>query len=184
MIFCHPIQSKRPSRALQASSLKTVKEIPNFLLRPSSSACLVLFWGLRYYYGFERCHELWSMCGDQRVSERERASVSLGPDPQAGASLLLGLTGLQDCFWPPWWGGAVHTLCRPCSMLFSLLTQTQVTVSMLAEQEVCFSDPMDGANVIACVGRLMIGALVFLGSRPIRWLSSTIGYRERGQEGW
>lgn len=47
-----------------------------------------------------------------------------------------------------------------------------------------FSDPVDGANVIACVGRLMIGSLVFLGSRPILWLSSTIGYRERGQEGW
>ena len=29
-------------------------------------------------------------------------------------------------------------------MLFSLLTQTQVTVSMLAEQEVCSSDPTDG----------------------------------------
>lgn len=51
-------------------------------------------------------------------------------------------------------------------MLFSLLTQMQVTVSMLAEQEVCFSDPMDGANVIACVSRLVVGSLVFLGSCP------------------
>lgn len=77
--------------------------------------------------------------GTRRVSERERASASLGPDPQASVSLLLGL---QCCFWPPQVeggrGGAVHTLSRPCSMLFSLLTQTQVTVSMLAEQEVCF----------------------------------------------
>lgn len=69
-------------------------------------------------------------------------------------------------------------------MRFSLLTQSQVTVSVLAEQEVCFSDPMDGANVIACVGRLVSGSLVCLGSRPILWLSSTIGYREREQEGW
>lgn len=120
MIFCHPIQSKRPSRAPQASSLKTVKEIPNFLLRPSSSACLVLFLGLRYCYGFQRCHELWSMCGDQRVSERERASVSLGPDPQASISLLLGLTGLQDCFWPPGWGGALFTHCAGRVQCFSL----------------------------------------------------------------
>lgn len=124
------------------------------------------------------------MCGDRRVSERERASVSLGPDPQASISLLLGPTGLQYCIWPPRVGGTVHTLSRLCSMLFSPLTQTQVTVSMLAEQEVCCSDPMDGANAIACVGRLMTGSLVFLGSRPILWLSSTIGYRERGQEGW
>lgn len=34
----------------------------------------------------------------RRVSERERASASLGPDPQASVSLLLGL---QCCFWPP-----------------------------------------------------------------------------------
>lgn len=33
------------------------------------------------------------MCGDQTVSERDRASVSLSPDPQAGVPLLLGLTG-------------------------------------------------------------------------------------------
>lgn len=46
------------------------------------------------------------------------------------------------------------------------------------------SDPLDGANVIACVSRLMVGSLVFLGSRPILWLSSAIGYREMGQEGW
>lgn len=84
----------------------------------------------------------------------------------------------------PWGGGAVHTLSRLCPMRFSLLTQTQVTVSMLVEQEVCFSGPMDGANVIACVSRLMSGSLVCLGSRPILWLSSTIGYREREQEGW
>lgn len=77
---------------------------------------------------------------------------------------------------PRWggWGGTVHTLSRLCSMLFSLLTQGQVTVSMLAEQEVRFSDPVDGADVIACVSRLMVGSLVFLGSRPILWLSSTL----------
>lgn len=123
------------------------------------------------------------MCGDHRVSERERASVLLGPDPQARFSLLLWLTGLQHCFWAPQ-RGALFTHCPGGVHLFSLLTQMQVTVSMLAEQEVCFSDPMDGANVIACVCRLMSGSLVFLGSCPILWLSSTIGYRERGQEGW
>lgn len=43
---------------------------------------------------------------------------------------------------------------------------------MLAEREVCvcvffLNDPMDGANVIACVSRVMSGALlVFLGSDP------------------
>ncbi|KAG7242689.1 hypothetical protein INR49_020062 [Caranx melampygus] len=36
----------------------------------------------RYCYAFERCHELWSMCRDQKVLEREGASVSLGPDPE------------------------------------------------------------------------------------------------------
>lgn len=112
--------------------------------------------------------------GDERASERERAAVSLGPDPQASVSLLLERSA------------ASGSLSRPRSMLFSLLTpRCRRLLSMLAEQEVCFfSDPMDGANVIACVGRLMIGTLVFLGSRPILWLSSTIGYRERGQEGW
>lgn len=96
------------------------------------------------------------------MSERERASVSLGPDPQASVSLLLGLTGPQYCTRPPRGeGGAVRTLS---DAFFSLLTQSQVTVSMLAEQEVCFSDPMDGANVIACVGRLMSGSPVCLGS--------------------
>lgn len=91
--------------------MKTVKEIPNFLLDPSSSARLVLLLGLRYCYGFERCHELWSMRGDQRVSERERASVSLGPDPQASISRLLGLTGLQYCIWPLQVGGRCsHTV--------------------------------------------------------------------------
>lgn len=45
------------------------------------------------------------------MSERERASVSLGPDPQASGSLLPGLTGLQYCTRPPRGeGGAVHTL--------------------------------------------------------------------------
>lgn len=67
-------------------------------------------------------------------------------------------------------------------MLFSLLAQ--VTVSMLAGQEVCLPDPVDGANVLACVSRVVIGPLVCLGSRPVLWLSSTIGYRERGREGW
>ena len=119
IFFCHPILRKRPPRALHASSLKTVKEIPNFLLRPSSSACLVLFLGLRYCYGFERCHELWSMCGDHRVSERERASVSLGPDPQASFSLLLGLTGQQHCFWAPQ-RGALFTHCPGGVQRFSL----------------------------------------------------------------
>lgn len=126
LFFCHSILSKRPSRALQASSpdtqssLKTVMKIPNFLLSPSSSACLVLFLGLRYCYGFERCHELWSMCGDQRVSERERASVSLGPDPQASVSLLLGLTELQYCTWPPRGGEALFTHCPGCVQCVSL----------------------------------------------------------------
>lgn len=32
--------------------------------------------------------------GTRGVSERERASVSLGPDPQPSVSLLLGLSGL------------------------------------------------------------------------------------------
>lgn len=43
-----------------------------------------------------------------------------------------------------------------------------------------FPDQADGANVVACVCRVVIGSLVFLGSRPVLWLSSTIGYREGG----
>lgn len=118
------------------------------------------------------------MCGDQTVSGREGgASASLSPDPPASASPRLGL---QRCFRPPR-GGAVGTLSGP--MLFSSLLG-QVTVSVLAEREVCFSNPMDGANVVACVSRVVIGPLVCLGSRPVLWLSSTIGYRERGREGW
>lgn len=91
------------------------------------------------------------MCGDQRVSESKRSPSVSGPPIHRPASPFCrgcaasGLPGVGE--------GAVRTLSGPCSMLFSLPTQAQVTVSMLAEQEVCFSDPMDGANVIACVGR-------------------------------
>lgn len=45
------------------------------------------------------------------------------------------------------------------------------------------SNPVDGANVIACVSRLRISSRVSW-ILPILWLSSTIGYRERGQDGW
>lgn len=89
------------------------------------------------------------MSGDRRVSERESASASLGPDPQASVSPLLGLTGPQ-CL-PPGGGGRCSHAVRALFHVFSLLTQTQVAVSMLAEQEVCFSDPVDGASVVACV---------------------------------
>lgn len=55
---------------------------------------------------------------------------------------------------PPGWGagggGCSHTV-RALFRVFSLLTQTQVAASVPAEQEVCFSDPVDGASVIACV---------------------------------
>ncbi|GAA6218999.1 uncharacterized [Lates japonicus] len=47
-------------------------------------------------------------------------------------------------------GGGAHCPGH-VQCFFSLLTQTQVTVSMLAEQEVCFSDLTDDAKVIACV---------------------------------
>ena len=71
------------------------------------------------------------MCGEQRVSQRKRASASLGPDPHAPFCWIAGLLLAS-----PVEGGAVHTLCGPCLMPFSLLTRIQVTVSMLAEQEV------------------------------------------------
>ena len=54
---------------------------------PSASLCLLLSPGLRYCDGFERCHELWSVCRDQKVTCGEGDSVSLGPDPQASISL-------------------------------------------------------------------------------------------------
>lgn len=81
-------------------------------------------------------------------------------------------------------GESLHTLSRPRSVLSILLTHIQVTVSVLPEQEACFSSPLDGASVIACMSRLMVGSLVYLGSRPVLWLSSTIGYRERERKGW
>lgn len=87
------------------------------------------------------------MRGDRRVSERESASASLGPDPQASVPLLLGLTGPQ-CL-PRAEGGRCWQAVRAPFHVFSLLTQTQAAVSVLAEQEVCFSAPVDG--VIACV---------------------------------
>lgn len=120
--------------------------------------CLIL--GLRY------CNRFWS-CNQcvrtRRFLERERVSAPVGSYSRASISFQ---TSLQCCFWPPWWGGAVHTLSRPCLTLFSLLTPTQVTVSMLVEQEVCFYTSVDGPFVVVLVSRVVVGSSVFRVSGP------------------
>lgn len=91
MIFFLPPNTEREAFPSSTSSVLTEDSQGNPKLPPASfSLCLsrLVFLGLRYCYGFERCHELWSMRGDQRVSEREGASVPAGPDPQASVSLL------------------------------------------------------------------------------------------------
>lgn len=121
IFFCHPILSKRPSQALKASWThcphwkQSRKSQTSFcvLVALLVSSCFWV-WGT----AFERCHELWSMCRDQKVLEREGASVSQGPDPEgprlpsaggwldcttasglpSGAALFTHCPGLVRCF--------------------------------------------------------------------------------------
>ena len=77
-----------------------------------------------------------------------------------------------DCDLP---GGLRWALLSVSSRVLS--PQTQMTASL------CFSD--DGrhqSDSLCC--RMVIARLVFPGSRPVLWLSSSIGYRKRGREEW
>lgn len=93
--------------------------------------------------------------GTRRVSERERASASLGPDPQASVSLLLGL---QCCFWPPQveggrggGGRCSHTVQALFDAFLSPHPDAGDCEHAGGAGSVFLSDPVDGASVIACV---------------------------------
>lgn len=136
-----PKLNKHPCWTLSPSLLKNVKKILNFRL-----LVLLRVWGtVMDFDDSTSCG--WCMVTEW-VSERERASVSLSPDPQPSA---------------------VHTLSRPFSMLFSSLLWA------------CWHSRK---CVFPTRWTVPIWSLVILGCRPVLWLSSTIGYRKRGREGW
>lgn len=167
--------------------LKPVWEIPSFLFASLWLCSSHHVLGLRYCYDLKDATNC-GQCAGTRQCGQER--VSLSPDPKPSISLLLRLTGLLLA--SPWegqgggWeqgGKFAHTFQAAFGAFHSPHSHTG-DCECAARAEACFSSPLDGASVIACVSGLMVSSLVYLGSRPVLWLSSTIGYRERERKGW